>query len=70
MHVQEIDTEYWQRITTDKKVAREVLMNLVTPQGRVTFMTLDNGAQLPINQVTEEQAIEFMRSICPSWAKQ
>lgn len=59
----------WQAVTTNGKKAKESLMGLVTPQGKVGFVQLENGNQIPVNKVTEEQAMEFFKEIMPSWDK-
>lgn len=65
-----IDKAYWQRILGDSSAAKEALQYLEFDGGaRVEFVELSNGNRIKVEDVTEEQAHEFMSSICPTWAK-
>lgn len=69
-----IDKEYWREIWWSKEKAKEALMNLEFDgdngkPARVQRVQLANGNQIPVEDVTAEQAHEFMRALCPSWAK-
>ena len=72
----EIDAEYWRKIWWSKSEAKKALVGLMMPRGpkgklsKVTHVTLENGSQIPVEDVTEEQAHEFMKAICPTWAFQ
>lgn len=69
----QIDAEYWRKIFWSKKEAKKALLNLMIPTenrklSKVLEVTLENGNTIPVEQVTEEQAHEFMKALCPSWA--
>lgn len=63
-----IDAEYWRQIIASPKLAKEALMHLELPQGRVKEVTLANGNTIPVGDVTEQQAHEFMCMLAPRWA--
>jgi hypothetical protein len=68
-----IDAKMWREIYWSKKKAREALVNLMIPSddggfARVKELTLANGSTIPVDECTEEQAHEFMKALCPSWA--
>ncbi len=63
-----IDAEYWRAIIASPKLAKEALMHLELPQGRVKEVTLANGNTIPVERVSEQQAYEFMCMLAPKWA--
>ena len=68
-----ITKSQWVKIYWNKTEAKNALQNLSVPDHsgklrKVTFVELENGKRIPINEVTEEQAHEFMKAICPEWA--
>lgn len=70
-----IDKEYWRKIWWSKSEAKKALVGLMVPVGpsgklsAVKAVSLANGNTIPVEDVTEEQAHEFMKQLCPSWAK-
>ncbi len=64
-----IDANYWREIVEDPKAAKEALVNLVVNGNSVTELTLESGNTIPVTAVTEKQAHDFMKALCPSWAK-
>jgi len=64
-----IDIKMWQEILLSPKKAKEALVGLITPKGKVEIVKLANGKIVPVGEITEEQAHEFMTALCPTWAK-
>lgn len=69
----QIDAAYWKEILLSPAKAREALINLEIEDSagkmtKVLFLNLENGNRIPVEDVTEEQAHEFMKNLCPSWA--
>lgn len=68
-----IDAEYWRKIWWSKKEAKIALVNLMIPDEkgklqRVKEVQLESGNTISVKDITEEQAHEFMKALCPSWA--
>lgn len=68
-----IDAKYWREIWWSPSKAREALIGLMIPDKngkprKVEYVKLDGGRQIPVEEVTEEQAHEFMKQLCPTWA--
>lgn len=68
--MERIDAKRWREIYWRKGDAREALVNLVIEDTdgkmkKVEHVVLSNGRQIPVSEVTEEQAHEFMRALCP-----
>lgn len=69
-----LDAKAWREIWWNKKKAKEALVGLMIPvNGKlspVKEVQLANGNTIPVEDVTEEQAHEFMKALCPKWAHQ
>lgn len=74
---QKLGAKEWREIYWNKAKAKEALINLMVPvtDGKfgtklspVKFVDLMNGSRIPVADVTEEQAHEFMKALCPTWA--
>lgn len=70
-----IDAKYWREIWWSPSKARAALIGLMVPHptkkgrlSKVEYVTLESGAKIPVEEVTEEQAHEFMKQLCPTWA--
>lgn len=63
-----IDAQYWQKICSNGKEAKKALVALVTPDGPVKCVQLSNGKSVPVEDVTEAQALEFMKALRPKWS--
>ena len=68
-----IDKDYWKKIWWSKSEAKKALINLQVPDEKgklrfIKFVDLANGSRIAVEDVTEEQAHEFMKAICPEWA--
>lgn len=62
-----LDDEYWEEIMKSPAKAKEALCQLAFPNGsRVTQVTMESGLEVPVEDVTEKQAYEFMMGICPA----
>lgn len=73
-----IDEAYWSEILASPAKAREALVNLQIEGRNGKPKNIDwvgvrgpNGEEkkIPVSEVSEEQAYEFMCSLCPTWAK-
>jgi hypothetical protein len=69
--MKKIDKAYWQKILQSPIEAKKALVGLTMPNGaRVKFVDLEDGRRVAVNEATEDQAYQFMVSLCPKWAKQ
>lgn len=61
-----VSDSMWRRAATDGAYAKEMLIGLEFPNGaRVKFVELENGSQIPVRDVTEKQAQDFMAMLAP-----
>lgn len=68
-----IDAAMWREIYWNPTRAKEALINLEVPAdngklAKVTHLDLESGLRIPVKDVSEKQAHEFMKKLCPSWA--
>lgn len=62
-----LDDDYWLEIIASPVKAKDALVHLTFPNGaKVTQVTLGSGAEIPVEDVSEQQAYEFMMGICPA----
>lgn len=68
----QIDKEYWKKIWWNKSEAKKALVNLEIKadngkMAKVLHVDLANGNRIPVEDITEDQAHEFMKALCPDW---
>lgn len=63
-----IDKSYWQEILKDGATAKNALINLEIGPKRIAVkaVRLENGNEVPVTEITEKQALDFMTKLCPS----
>ena len=69
----ELDAKAWREIYWNKNKAKQALVGLMVPdkQGklrRVSFVETNDNRRIPVEDVSEETAHEFMKQLCPKWA--
>lgn len=72
-NTQKVDKKMWRDIFLIKGAAKKMLVNLVVQNEKgepckVDNVTLANGKIIPVADVTDEQAQEFLKKIAPDWA--
>lgn len=68
IHAVKIDKSYWQEILKSGALAKKALVNLEIGPNRVKVrgVQLENGNEIPVTEITEQQALDFMTKLCPS----
>lgn len=65
-----ITDKEWREALADGAKAKELLINMQVPSNGelcgVSFVQLSNGNQIPVKDVTEKQAHDFISMIAPS----
>lgn len=64
----QVDGRMWREAANNPEKAKKLLVNLVLPDGKVTHVKLENGNKIKVEEVTPEQALEFVRKMVPAWA--
>jgi hypothetical protein len=67
---EKMNAKMWREIFFNKEKAKEALVNLWIPNDngrlrKVEFVTLASGTKIKVEDVSEEQAHEFMKELCP-----
>lgn len=62
----QVTDKMWREACASGKKAKELLVNMaVGGKGKVTFVQLSNGGQIPVGDVTEKQALDFIQMLAP-----